>query len=191
MYLFRFSSLKNDTLFSVQVQHLLESENVIKLGRAVKNDFKHLDNDFNISCRGDLDVLGLSVKKGAVAGRKNFSLDFLVNSVFGYRMDKYNDIRLSNWDSHQLTDRQIKYAALDAWVSLELYNTLKDLPAINVPIDFNDVYSQHDVPVSIYANKSCKGNPVAYGIAIISDNKASPCQELVLHNSKCDQNHPE
>lgn len=42
VYLFRFSSLKKDSPFPVQVKHLLESENVIRLGRAVKNDFKHI-----------------------------------------------------------------------------------------------------------------------------------------------------
>lgn len=55
-----------------------------------------LDNDFNISCRGDLDVMRLCVRKGAVAEKKSHSLGSLVKSVFGCQMDKSNDIRFSN-----------------------------------------------------------------------------------------------
>ncbi|KAI7870064.1 uncharacterized protein EV154DRAFT_581367 [Mucor mucedo] len=94
----RFCSLRPGCPLPTQVNQLLESENVIKFGRPVKGDFGHLNGVFDINCRGDQDVLDLCVEKGAVC-HKNVSLNYLVQSVLGFRMNKSLDIRLSNWDS--------------------------------------------------------------------------------------------
>jgi ribonuclease D len=36
--------------------------------------------------------------------------------------------QVSNWAAEELNERQITYAATDAWVSLRIYEALKDLP---------------------------------------------------------------
>jgi ribonuclease D len=33
--------------------------------------------------------------------------------------------QVSNWENHVLTTPQVKYAATDAWICLEIYNKLK------------------------------------------------------------------
>jgi len=32
---------------------------------------------------------------------------------------------VSNWDADRLTEAQLRYAATDAWICLEIYNTLR------------------------------------------------------------------
>ncbi len=100
------------------ITNLLENKSIIKIGVAIKDDIIALQKlrKFEAATFVDLQTF---VKK---LGFQNFSLQKLAALVLGFRISKAK--RLSNWESQQLSKAQLKYAATDAWVSLEIYNKL-------------------------------------------------------------------
>jgi ribonuclease D len=44
--------------------------------------------------------------------------------VLGRRISKSQQV--SNWDADLLTEAQLRYAATDAWICLEIYNALRE-----------------------------------------------------------------
>jgi ribonuclease D len=102
----------------VDIANLLENKSIIKIGVAIKDDIIALQKlrKFEAATFVDLQTF---VKK---LGFQNFSLQKLAALVLGFRISKAK--RLSNWESQQLSKAQLKYAATDAWVSLEIYNKL-------------------------------------------------------------------
>src|SRR6266487_1236720 len=53
----------------------------------------------------------------------------LCAAVFHACLDKSSPLRVSrDWDNAQLSPEQIHYAALDAWVSLQIYHCLSQIP---------------------------------------------------------------
>ncbi len=44
--------------------------------------------------------------------------------VLGHRISKSQQV--SNWDADILTEAQLRYAATDAWICLEIYNELRN-----------------------------------------------------------------
>jgi ribonuclease D len=52
---------------------------------------------------------------------KTVGLMYAARELLGFAMDKDKQLVCSNWSSFQLTPAQIRYAALDAWVTLRLY----------------------------------------------------------------------
>jgi ribonuclease D len=57
-------------------------------------------------------------------GIKEASLQKIYAIMFNKKISKGQ--RLTNWDAEILTDAQQKYAALDAWACLKIYNQLKE-----------------------------------------------------------------
>jgi ribonuclease D len=58
-------------------------------------------------------------------GLKTHGLRNLAANLLGYRISK--QARVSNWASDNLTEKQIRYAATDAWVSREIYLAMEKL----------------------------------------------------------------
>lgn len=100
------------------IANLLANESITKIGVAIKDDIIALQKlrKFEAATFVDLQTF---VKK---LGFQNFSLQKLAALVLGFRISKAK--RLSNWENKQLSKAQLKYAATDAWVSLEIYNKL-------------------------------------------------------------------
>lgn len=100
------------------IANLLANKSVTKIGVAIRDDIIALQKlrEFEADAFVDLQTF---VKK---LGFQNFSLQKLAALVLGFRISKSK--RLSNWESKQLSKAQLKYAATDAWVSLEIYNKL-------------------------------------------------------------------
>lgn len=102
------------------ITNLLSNRNITKIGVAIKDDILALQKlrDFKPEAFIDLQPF---VKE---LGFQNFSLQKLAALVLGIRISKAK--RLSNWESKTLSKAQLKYAATDAWASLEIYKKLKD-----------------------------------------------------------------
>ncbi len=98
---------------------ILADENIIKIGVAVKEDIKGLQNISNFEPNGFLD-LQTYVK---AFGIKNSSLKKITAIILNFRISKSQ--QLSNWESNPLKDKQIRYAATDAWVCLKIYEMLR------------------------------------------------------------------
>jgi len=98
---------------------LLSDPEIIKVGAAIKDDIRGLQdiNDFDGNSFLELQQYVSSF------GIENFSLKKLAAIVLKIRISKRQQV--SNWEAAELSAGQLRYAATDAWVSLEIYNALK------------------------------------------------------------------
>lgn len=111
VYLFRISKTETfEPLLS-----LLESPDILKTGVAIKDDVKELRamKDFNPG--GFVEIADITVK----LGYENRGLRALAGLLLGGRISKAAQV--SNWARPELDNKQIRYAATDAWISREIY----------------------------------------------------------------------
>ena len=98
---------------------ILTNPNIKKAGVAIHDDIKGLNQLKPFNAEGFMELqqwakeLGLNV----------FSLKKLCGLILGYRISKGQ--QLSNWEAEVLTPAQMAYAATDAWVSYELFQSFK------------------------------------------------------------------
>lgn len=119
VYIFQLKKIKElDRLFTV-----LENPNVQKVGVAMDFDIRKLKEIQEFSPQGFVDLEALTDSVGI----ENNGLRKLTAIVLGFRISKGS--QRSNWANENLTDKQIAYAATDAWVSREMYYALIDAGA--------------------------------------------------------------
>lgn len=97
----------------------LANENIMKIGLSVKNDFLSLRKRKEITTANFFELQQFVSRFGI----EDTSLQKIYAILFNKRISKNQ--RLSNWDADELTEAQTKYAALDAWACLKIYNQLK------------------------------------------------------------------
>lgn len=103
---------------------VLAAKDIVKTGVAVRDDIKELQQLNHFDAAGFIDLgdrardLELSTN-----GLRNLAANLL-----GFRVSK--SAQCSNWAARNLSQKQINYAATDAWVSRELYIKLKELGAL-------------------------------------------------------------
>ncbi len=98
---------------------LLSDPEIIKVGAAIKDDIRGLQDitDFDGNSFLELQQYVSSF------GIENFSLKKLAAIVLKIRISKRQQV--SNWEAAELSPGQLRYAATDSWVSLEIYEALK------------------------------------------------------------------
>jgi ribonuclease D len=99
---------------------LLSRDEVIKVGSGLTDDLRRLRSDFQFEPRGFLE---LQQYVGAFRIEEK-GLKKMAAIVLGKRISKSQQV--SNWDSEILSEAQLRYAATDAWICLEIYNRLKN-----------------------------------------------------------------
>ena len=113
-----------DTVYLIQLTHiafcsdiaeLLSSPRVLKVGVAIHDDMKALARIHAFSADGVVDLGAMARARGIQAQ----GLRTLAANLLGFRISK--SAQCSNWENHELTPQQVKYAATDAWVGRELY----------------------------------------------------------------------
>lgn len=97
---------------------ILETEDIVKAGVAIRDDIKGLQKFRRFEPSGFND-LALTARQ---AGLEVESVKKLTGLLLGFRISK--GAQTSNWEAQVLTEKQIEYAATDAWVCLEIYNKL-------------------------------------------------------------------
>lgn len=117
-YLFRL----NRVALSRPILKLLESDQVKKVGADVSGDLRSLRQLRHFRDRGFIDLQTIAPEWGI--GEK--SLRKISAIVLGRRVSKAQ--RLSNWEAQSLTDKQMLYAATDAWVCTRIYDRLMETP---------------------------------------------------------------
>ena len=101
------------------ILQVLESQEILKIGADVAGDLRSLRQIRHFRDAGFVDLQTIAPQWGI--GEK--SLRKLSAIVLGRRVSKAQ--RLSNWEAAQLTEKQMRYAATDAWICPEIYRTLQ------------------------------------------------------------------
>lgn len=94
---------------------LLESNEILKTGVAIKDDVKELRAMQEFEPGGFVEIADLTQK----LGYENRGLRALAGLLLGGRISK--GAQVSNWARDELDKKQIHYAATDAWISREIY----------------------------------------------------------------------
>lgn len=113
-YLFRVNKID----IPASLQEFLESEKTMKIGLSLRDDFGALRKRAEIEPTNFLDLQNYVGKFGI----EDASLQKIYAILFGKKISKGQ--RLTNWEAGSLTEPQQKYAALDAWTCLRIYNYL-------------------------------------------------------------------
>lgn len=108
----------NKTGFTKKLANLLSNENIKKIGVALNDDIKGLQQLYNFKPNGFIDLQTFVKDYGII----NNGLKNLTAIVLKFRISKAQ--QTSNWENEILTESQIKYAATDAWVCHEIYKEL-------------------------------------------------------------------
>ena len=114
-YLFRLNKIP----LAKPILQLLEDRRVLKIGADVAGDIRSLLALRRFRPGGFVDLQQLAPDWGI----EEKSLRKLSAIVLGKRVSKAQ--RLSNWEAAQLTEKQMRYAATDAWICPEIYRTLQ------------------------------------------------------------------
>ena len=109
----------NKTGLTKELIDLFENENIKKLGVAIHEDFRELNKMREFTAAGIIE-LSKVVKE---VGIEDNGLRKLTAIILGFRISKNSQV--SNWEAKMLHQKQITYAATDAWVSLEMYYKLR------------------------------------------------------------------
>lgn len=109
----------NHTGVTEDVVRLFENPNIVKAGVGIRDDLKALQKLKPFEPAGFFDLSTLAKQ----AGLQVESVKKLTALLLGFRISK--SAQTSNWEAATFTQKQIEYAATDAWVCLELYEKLK------------------------------------------------------------------
>ena len=102
-----------------EITSIFENADIIKAGVAIHDDIKALQK---INKFQPVSFIELSAMAKA-CGLQVESVKKLAGLLLGFRISK--SAQTSNWEAPSLTDKQVEYAATDAWVCLEIYQHLK------------------------------------------------------------------
>jgi hypothetical protein len=128
VYLLRICQLKR---LPVSLQVILTNNRVIKIGRNVGGDLAKLAREFpeyqpthrGKALEGVIE-LGAFAKAKNVVTNGNASLAAITAAALHFSLSK--ESRSTEWTASELSEDQKVYAALDAWVALEIWRTIKD-----------------------------------------------------------------
>jgi len=104
--------------FPPSLQELLKSYKVMKIGLSLRDDFSAIRKRVDLAPKNFLDLQDFVGKFGI----DEASLQKIYAILFNKKISKGQ--RLTNWEADTLTESQQKYAALDAWACLQIYNQL-------------------------------------------------------------------
>jgi ribonuclease D len=110
----------NLTGFTRDLVKLFSDEDIIKVGIGTADDISSLQDMQKFTPAGFLDLNKITEQLGI----ENVGVRNLSALILGFRISKRQQV--TNWERMKLTDNQINYAAMDAWVCLEIYNKLSN-----------------------------------------------------------------
>ena len=116
-YLFRLKKIGPNQL----LKDLLESEEHMKVGLSVHDDFHSLNRWMPCRPKNFIELQ----KYVKAFGIEEMSLQKIYAIVFNKKISKRQ--QLSNWEADQLTPAQQQYAAIDAWACRNIYYRLQSI----------------------------------------------------------------
>lgn len=103
-----------------ELKSILSHSEILKVGVAIHDDVKALQRLSHFKPGGFVELQ----EKVKGYGIQDFSLKKIAGIVLGVRISKSQ--RLTNWESEVLSEGQQIYAATDAWVAHEIYQSLNE-----------------------------------------------------------------
>lgn len=101
-----------------KLEEFLTDETILKIGLSLRDDFGAIRKRTEIKPANFIDLQNIVGQFGI----EDASLQKIYAILFDKKISKGQ--RLSNWEADVLTEAQKKYAALDAWACLKIYNQL-------------------------------------------------------------------
>jgi len=117
-YLFRLNKLKG---IPQELENFLKDGKTIKVGLSLLDDFHNIRKIMKFESCSFIDLQKIVPSFGI----QDASLQKIYAILFGKKISKR--MQLTNWEADKLTDAQKKYAALDAWACLMIYQKLNEL----------------------------------------------------------------
>lgn len=99
----------------MELANILSSKTILKIGAAVHDDIKGLQEYNHFESDGFVDLQKLASDYGI----EEKSVRKMSAIIVGKKVSKSQ--QLSNWESTQLSEAQLRYAATDAWVCRLMY----------------------------------------------------------------------
>jgi ribonuclease D len=100
------------------LEAFLSDDSILKIGLSLRDDFDAIRKRTNIEPANFLDLQAYVGQFGIA----DASLQKIYAILFSKKISKGQ--RLTNWEADSLSESQKKYAALDAWACLIIYNQL-------------------------------------------------------------------
>ena len=99
------------------ILQILADPQIVKAGVSVEGDLRMLqqNNDFIAAAFAEINELSKKL------GLRTLGLKKLAALLMGVNLSKPKRVTMSNWAEKELKERQIVYAATDAWISRELF----------------------------------------------------------------------
>lgn len=113
-FLFRLNKID----FPAALAEFLSDKNIKKIGLSLRDDFNGLNKHHVFIPGNAIDIQTIAQSYGIM----ELSLQKIYAILFGKKISKSQ--RLTNWESPELTEQQQRYAATDAWASLQIYMQL-------------------------------------------------------------------
>jgi ribonuclease D len=114
--------------FPDELVHILSNPSIMKVGLSLRDDFRELSKLRHFH-PGNFVDLQKYVETFSITDK---SLKKLAALILNHRISKTQ--QTSNWESEELTEAQLRYAATDAWVCLEIYKKLKEIEINHIRI---------------------------------------------------------
>lgn len=115
------------------LKQLMESTHMVKVGFDLKSDRGHLQRKLDIHASAVLDLDTLFRQDGYQSIGVRAAVALTLNQKF----HKSKHVTTSNWGLRELSDKQLLYAANDAYAALKVLQAL-NRPASELPIAFVD-----------------------------------------------------
>ena len=114
-FLFRISKLKSIPL---KLKEYMEDAHCPKVGLSTHDDIHQMQRVTHMQPAGFIEIQDM-VRRYHIT---DLSLQKIYAILFGQKISKGQ--RLTNWESDVLTPQQQRYAAIDAWACIDIYNRL-------------------------------------------------------------------
>jgi len=108
-----------DSGINNKMKEFFENDSVKKIGIGLIDDFQLLNEIRQFEPQGFVDLNNTFTELGA----QNIGARNLAAMVLDIRISK--SAQTSNWEAETLTEKQLRYAATDAWICLEIYKKLE------------------------------------------------------------------
>lgn len=108
----------NKTGITNEFKSFLELETITKIGVALRDDLIDMRKLRDHKPAGFIELNHLVKEIGIECN----GLRKLTAIILGFRISK--SAQVSNWENDELTEKQLNYAATDAWVCVSMYNKL-------------------------------------------------------------------